>query len=194
MTPEESSIFYREAVGVAVQALIAIEMQLDVLRRQSSAQTNPLDSELARIQGLIREEVLKIQELMRSLHLSDIDSSNLIKFLTELVERFGRETGIAAQFVSELGELQMPQRICRELAGIIQEGLVNTRRMTGARHVQVRLTATASHWQVAIEDDGSSYRSNRMMVIRERAHAIEGEATVESNPGRGSCLVVTVPR
>jgi len=109
------------------------------------------------------------------------------------VERFQRETGISARFVSELDEVKMPQRVCRELAHIIQEGLANVRSHRAVQYVQVRLTATDSHWRVTIEDDCWGFRKNPM-VIRERVRLIEGEFTVESSPGRGSRLVVTVPQ
>ena len=115
------------------------------------------------------------------------------------MERFQRETGISARFVSELDEVKMPQRVCRELACIVQEGLVRIRSHSGAQHVLVRLTATDSHWQVTIEDDGRVFEDDGRvfkdpMVIRERVRLIEGELTVESSPSRGSRLVVTVPK
>jgi len=182
----------RELHDGAVQALIAMEMRVDVVRRQAANQSSPLTAELGRIQGLLREEVLKLRELMQQMKSLDIDSSNLLQFLLDTVERFQRETGISAQFVSELDEVKMPQRVCRELVQIVQEGLVRVRSHSGTQHVLVRLTAIDSHWQVMIENDRRVFKDP--MVIRERVRLIEGELTVESSPSRGSRLVVTVPQ
>jgi signal transduction histidine kinase len=63
----------RELHDGTVQSLIAMEMQMDVLRRQSLAQANPLASELGRIQGLIREEVLRHRELMQQMMKKSFD-------------------------------------------------------------------------------------------------------------------------
>jgi len=190
----ERASIAREVHDGAVQALIAVEMQVDVVRRQSATQSSPVTAELGRIQGLLREELFKLRELMQELRLFDqLDSATFIRFLEDTVGRFQRETGISARFVSELDEVKMPQRVCRELAGIVQEGLVSVRRLRGAQHVQVRLTATDSHWQVTIEDDGRGFLRDSM-VIRERVRLIEGELTVESSPSQGSRLVVTVPQ
>ena len=191
----------------ALQSMIAIEIRLDILRRQSLAQSNPLASELGRLQGLILEECLKHQELMRQMNFYDLDSSTFIRFIKDTVGRFQRETGINARFVSELDEVKMPRRVCRELALIVQEGLVNVRKFSVAREVLVRITAGNHHWCLAIEDNGRGYPfSGRFslaeleemgkgpMVIRERVRLIGGELTVESSPGRGSRLVVTVPQ
>ena len=51
----------------AIQSLIAVEMQLDVLRRQSGTQSPVVNSELGRIQKLLREEVLNLRELMQAM-------------------------------------------------------------------------------------------------------------------------------
>ena len=60
----ERARFARELHDGAVQSLIAVEMQVDVLRRQAEA-NRPIDGELGRIQSLLREEVLKLRELMQ---------------------------------------------------------------------------------------------------------------------------------
>jgi len=57
----------RELHDGAVQSLIAMEMQVDVVRRQAETQSSPIAGELARIQGLLREEVLKLRELMQQM-------------------------------------------------------------------------------------------------------------------------------
>jgi len=202
----ERARFARELHDGAVQSLIAVEMQVDVLRRQADAQ-GPIGAELGRIQGLLREEVLKLRELMQQMKSIDVDAQRLLSVLNDTVERFQRETGISARFVTELEEFDMPQKICRELLRIVQEGLVNVRKHSQARHALVRLGSTESLWTLSLEDDGKGYPfSGRLteaemddigkgpMIIKERVRLIGGELTVESNPGQGSRLEVTVPR
>ena len=176
----------------ALQLIISLVLQLDVLHRKALAQASPLASELERIQGLILKEALRQRELMQQMNFYHLNTSTFIRFLKDTVERFQRETGISARFVSELDEVKMPQRVCHKLACIVQEGLVRVRPHSAAQNVLVRLTDTDSHWQVTIEDDGRVRRDPR--VIREQVRLIEGELTVESNASRGSRLVVTVPK
>jgi signal transduction histidine kinase len=196
----------RELHDGAVQSLIAVEMQVDVLRRQVE-NGKPITGELGRIQGLLREEVLKLRELMQQLKSIDVDAQRLLGVLHDSVERFQRETGISARFVTDVEELDMPQSVCRELLRIVQEGLVNVRKHSGARHALVRLAATDGGWNLTVEDDGKGFPfAGRMtqvemeemgrgpMIIKERVRLIAGELTVESNPGQGARLEVTVPR
>ncbi|HLV85613.1 MAG TPA: histidine kinase [Candidatus Sulfotelmatobacter sp.] len=196
----------RELHDGAVQSLIAVEMQVDVLRRQADA-GKPIAGELQRIQGLLREEVLKLRELMQQMKAIDVDAQRLLGVLNDTVERFQRETGISARFVTDLDELDMPQRVCRELLRIVQEGLVNVRKHSGARHALVRLGSSQDHWNLSLEDDGKGFPfSGRLsqdqmdemgrgpMIIKERVRLIAGELTIESIPGQGSRLEVSVPR
>jgi two-component system nitrate/nitrite sensor histidine kinase NarX len=123
------------------------------------------------------------------------------------VERFQRETGITARFSSDLEAPDMPQPVCRELTRIVQEGLVNVRKHSHAHAVLVRLSAADGRWTLVIEDDGSGFPfSGRLsqteldalgrgpLVIKERVRVIAGELAIESTPGRGSRLEISVPQ
>lgn len=202
----ERARFARELHDGAVQSLIAVEMQVDVLRRQAEA-GKPIDAELGRIQGLLREEVLKLRELMQQMKAIDVDAQRLLGVLNDTVERFQRETGISARFVTDIEDLDMPQRVCREILRIVQEALVNVRKHSGARHALVRLGWSGEKWNLILEDDGKGFpfagRFNQdqmeeagkgPMIIKERVRLIAGELTVESNPGQGTRLEIIVPR
>jgi signal transduction histidine kinase len=203
----ERARFARELHDGAVQSLIAVEMQVDVLRRQSTVRPEQVTSELARIQSLLREEVLKLRELMQQLKTLDVDSRRLVGVLTDTVERFQRETGIAAHFFPEVTELNMPQMVCREVVRIVQEALVNVRKHSGAKQVVVHLGEKKGQWKLLVEDDGRGYPfSGRLshteldamgkgpLVIKERVRLIEGQLTIESNPGQGTRLEISVPQ
>ena len=202
----ERARFARELHDGAVQSLISVEMQVDVLRRQVEA-GRPIGGELGRIQSLLREEVLKLRDLMQQMKAMDVDPQKLIGVLKDNVDRFQRETGIGARFVTDLDELDMPQWVCRETVRIVQEGLVNVRKHSGARHALVRLGCTPEQWNLTLEDDGKGfpftgcYNTQQMkeagmgpVIIMERVGLIAGELTVESNPGQGTRLEVRVPR
>lgn len=196
----------RELHDGAVQSLIAVEMQVDVVRRQAEAE-KPIGGELGRIQGLLREEVIKLRELMQQMKAIDVDSQRLLGVLHDTVERFQRETGINARFVTDVEVLEMPQRICREVLRIVQEALVNIRKHSGARHALLRLGSNPQQWNLTVEDDGQGFPfAGRMtqeqmdemgrgpMIIKDRVRLLGGKLTVESNPGHGARLEVTIPR
>jgi signal transduction histidine kinase len=202
----ERGRFARELHDGAIQSLIAVEMQLDVLRRQSGTQALAVNSELGRIQKLLREEVLKLRELMQAMKSFEVNAERLLGFISDTVERFRRETGIAAEFVSEMERVDLTQKACRELARIVQESLVNVRKHSGAHNVLVRLAQRAGNLQLTVEDDGKGFSfSGRLShveletsgkgpaVIRERVRLLAGELAIESTPGHGARLEVRIP-
>ena len=202
----ERARFARELHDGAIQSLIAVEMQLDVLRRQSGVQAPLVNSELGRIQKLLREEVLKLRELMQEMKSFEVNADRLLGFISDTVERFRRETGISAEFVSELEHVELPQKVCRELARIVQESLVNVRKHSGAHNVLVRLAQKGGNLQLTVEDDGQGFSfcgrlseaelettGKGPAIIRERVRLLAGELTIESNPGHGARLEVRIP-
>jgi signal transduction histidine kinase len=202
----ERARFARELHDGAIQSLIAVEMQLDVLRRQSGAQVPVVNSELGRIQKLLREEVLKLRELMQAMKSFEVDADRLLGFISDTVERFKRETGVSAVFMSEIEHVELPQKVCQELARIVQESLVNVRKHAGARNVMVRLAQRGGNLQLSIEDDGRGFPFSGTMsnvqleatgkgpgIIRERVRLLAGELTIESTPGHGARIEVRIP-
>ena len=203
----ERARFARELHDGALQSLLGVEMQLDVLRGQSASPAVTVAQELGRIQDLLREEARKLRELMQQMRTLDLDAKNLRAHLMELVERFHRETGITARFVCESTVVAIRPRVCDAVARIVQEGLVNVRKHSGASHVLVQFDRRDGHWQLTIEDDGHGFPfSGRFslaeleadgkgpLVIMECVRLIDGELTIESVPGRGSQLEITIPQ
>ena len=195
----------RELHDTAIQSLISIEMQVDVLRRRTNGHLP--GGELERIQHLLREEVLNLRELMLSMKPVEIGPKQFLDFIAQLVERFRNDTGLDARFVSELEEVRLPASACRELVRIVQEGLVNIRKHSHAKSAYVRFGAQNGLWKLVIDDDGQGFPfSGRLTmgelddlhrgpaVMKERVRSIGGDLVIESSPGHGSRLEITVPQ
>ena len=196
----------RELHDTVIQSLISIEMQIDVLRRRGT-DNSQLPSELQRIQDLLRQEVLNLRELMQTMRPPDIGPHQFLDFIAQLVERFSRDTGVVTRFVSELQEVTLPAATCRELARVVQEALVNIRKHSGAQSAVVRFGWQNGTWKLVIDDDGKGFPfAGRFTltelddfrwgptVIKERVRAVGGDMVIESNPGHGSKLEITVPQ
>ena len=196
----------RELHDTAIQSLISIEMRVDVLRRRATVDPH-ITAELEHIQNLLRQEILNLRELMQTMRPIEIGPHQFLDFVAQLVERFSRDTGVEARFVSELQEVTMPAATCRELARVVQEGLVNIRKHSGAHSAVVRFGVQNGFWKLVIDDDGRGFPfAGRFSltelddfrrgptVIKERVRAVGGDMVIESTPGRGSRLEITVPQ
>jgi signal transduction histidine kinase len=197
----------RELHDGAIQSLVALEMQMEVLRRPGAADPSRVSEKLADIQQLLHQEVLNLRELMEQIKPLEVGPHELLEHLAEKVEKFRSETGIAASFVCQIEEVTLPARAAREVSRIVQEALVNIRKHSAAHNVLVRLSANDTCWQLLIDDDGRGFDfSGRLsqaeldsarlgpVVIKERVRALGGELAVESRPGKGARLEISIPR
>jgi signal transduction histidine kinase len=197
----------RELHDGVIQSLIGLEMHVDVLRREAEGSAGHVAEGLAHLQQVLRSEVLNLRELMQQMKPLDLGPRQLLDFLAYTVDKFGRDAGIATQFVSSLQEVSMRPRVCNEVARLVQEALVNVRKHSGARNVLVRFDAQDGNWRLVIDDDGRGFGfSGRLaldeldaarkgpVVIKERVRALGGELVLDSAVGRGSRLVITIPQ
>ena len=197
----------RELHDGVIQSLIGLEMEVDVLRRQTDASPAMVVDRLSHIQRILRQEVLNLRELMQQMKPVDIRPTQLLDFLVTMVDKFQRDTGISSRFVSTLQDISLPPRICAQLARIVQEGLANARKHSGARKVLVQMGQHDGQFRLAIDDDGRGLDfSGRFslpeldairkgpVVIKERVRAIGAELVVESVPGKGTRIEVSLPK
>jgi signal transduction histidine kinase len=197
----------RELHDGVIQSLIGVEMQLEVLRGQSPIKETASSGELLRLQNVVRNEVLNLRDLMQQMRPAEFDPEALLDHFADMVQRFGRDTGISARFVTELKNVPLERHVCFELVRIVQEGLANIRKHSAATHVVVRFGNRDGGWCLEIDDDGRGFpfdgrlshveldaRSGGPQMIKDRVRAIGGHLAIESRPGSGSRLEVLVPQ
>jgi signal transduction histidine kinase len=197
----------RELHDGVIQSLVGVEMRLEALRHQASLLGTKTGEELLRLQQMVREEVLNLRDLMTQMRSPELDPNELLDYLAQLVDRFGRDSGITARFFSDLKEVALSRQVCFELVRIVQEGLVNVRRHSGATSVVVRFGRADGQWVLEIDDNGQGFPFVGTMsldqldegrkgpiVIKDRVRAIGGQLTLESMPYRGTRLKVLVPQ
>lgn len=204
----------RELHDGTIQSLFGIEMKLEALRRSAPVRRGLInpgrdDSQLAdaltEIQDLLRAEILGMRELMQALRPVELDAVHqLPDVLASVVERFRRDCGISARFVSNADALHLTPAASIEVVRIVQEALANVRKHSRARNVLVRFTALGELYTLTIEDDGRGFDFSGVLshdeldrartgpaIIKERARLLGGHLTVESTPGEGARLEIT---
>lgn len=197
----------RELHDGVVQSLHALAFRLYALRTGSNVGDRERRQELLDLQELVQKEASHLRSMIQHLQPIELDPRQLIDILSGIVERYRYDTGIAAKFVCQVAEVNLPPTTCREVAGIVQEALANVLKHSGAESVLVCLTSQDDAWMLTIEDDGRGFEfSGRLtqlelerirrgpLIIKQRARAIGGELTVESRPGQGARLEIRLPQ
>ncbi len=145
--------------------------------------------------------------LMQQMRPIEFSPGQLLDYMADMVDRFRRDTGIGAQFVTTLEEVQIPSRMAREFVRILQEALVNVRKHSGASNVQVRFAAENGCWMLGIVDNGRGFDFSGQLnlqeldatrrgpaIIKERVRSLGGQITLQSTPNVGSELEIALPQ
>ncbi len=100
-------------------------------------------------------------------------------------------------------EQRQSQHIEFQLLRIIQESITNALKHAEAAHITVRFHFTPEELHVTITDDGTGFDATRppalhstqfgLLGMRERAAKIRATLTIQSTPGNGCTIAVTVP-
>src|SRR5437762_2056821 len=196
----------RELHDGVIQTLIGVEMEIAAAHRQASSDPVRMADELRSIHGRLRQEILNVRDLVQRMKPLELDGRQFPDCLALVVDKFRRDTGICARFVSDARQIVLPRRLMYELTRILQEALVNVRKHSHARNVLVRFAAEDGLWKLVIEDDGRGFEfSGRLsqaeletargpLVLKERVRSIGGELAIESIPGHGARLEVALPQ
>jgi signal transduction histidine kinase len=122
--------------------------------------------------------------------------------LKQLADRSTVDGRVACSFEGAMSDGLAPERQ-HELLRIAQEAVSNAVRHARPGNVRILLEEEARIWRLTVIDDGrgmtllpelyasQGYGLNNM---RERAQGLGGKFDIESKPGEGTRVIVTLPR
>ncbi|HET7272787.1 MAG TPA: PAS domain-containing protein [Rubrobacter sp.] len=95
---------------------------------------------------------------------------------------------------------ELPDEVGVELLRVLQEALINARRHSGARNVQVTSWMEGQNLLAEVTDDGRGFDPDSvragvgLSAMRERVERLGGEIRIHSRPGEGTRVLVRVPK
>ena len=198
---DERRTLARELHDEAGQSLTTLSLGLGQLKRDIAIDDllQQRISELQEITSGVMEELHRLSVNLRPLTL---DRYGLVPALEQYVETFGRHSGLKVQFaVAGVEEERFAPEIETALYRVVQEALTNIARHAQATRAGVVVERRAGALVVIVEDDGCGFdpelalESGRLGLLgmRERAEMLGGSLTIESSPGDGCSVFVTVP-
>jgi signal transduction histidine kinase len=200
----ERSRISREIHDGILQTLLSVDIQLDVLRRKATAESE--QAGLTSLQQTVRSETDELRRMVTDMRPLRVQSADLVDLMRGFAERFRNESSLALDLLIDAAELQLPDRICRDLFQIYRESLHNVKKHAHASHVVVKLWQNESQVILVVDDNGDGFsfagrftgdELDRLRLgpisIKERARSVGGVLTVESTPGHGARLTVEVP-
>ena len=202
----ERSRISRDIHDGILQTLLSVDIQLDVLRRKVQTAPEQAVASLASLQQTVRNETDELRRMVTDLRPLRVQSADLVDLMRGFAERFRNESSCALDLLIDSAELQLPDRVCRDLFQIYREALHNVHKHAHASHVVVKLWQNECSVSLVVDDNGDGFsfagrftgdELDRLRLgpisIKERTRSVGGMLTVESTPGHGARLTVEVP-
>jgi signal transduction histidine kinase len=190
-----------------IQSLVGLERRTAALRRELGPRDPRVDEQLQQMERVLGDEANAVRDVMHQIRPFEAGPGQFVPALAEMVERFGRETGLTTNFYAAPNDAYVPPHAARELARTLHEALMNVRRHSGARRVTVDFRTDADAWRLDVENDGRPFgflgrldleelEARRLgpRVIKERVREMGGGLVIASSATAGVRLEISLPR
>lgn len=185
----------------AGQLLVVVHLAIAEIARDlpPTAQEKIMD-----VTGLLRKVEEQLRALSHGLRPTILDDLGLIPAVRFLTEGVSKRFGLQISVESRLDGRLLPA-VETALYRIVQEALNNITKHASARNVWIVVEGDTKRTVCSIRDNGIGFhvptrlkeRGNRglgLIGIQERLDALGGTLHIESEPGSGTQLLITVPR
>lgn len=199
-TLEERNRLARDLHDTVKQHIFATVMQLGAAQALADSDPSATRTHLAEAEQLARQAQQELTGLIQELRPAALAGKGLAEALHDYATDWSRRTLIAAN-VAVQGERPLPLPIEQALFRIAQEALANVARHSQAGKVEIGLTWQETAVSLTIQDNGQGFElaANEqtgmgLQNMAERAAEVNGRLDVQSKPGAGTAITVTIPQ
>jgi signal transduction histidine kinase len=169
--------------------------------RKHAADTPEVRAKIADIEALLDEVVAVSKRIAKSLRPAILDQG-LNAALEWQAREFERHAGIPCRFQSNQEDLVLDASRATGLFRVFQEALTNVAKHARAQRVEVQVFATEEALTLEVRDDGVGVAARDLdkpdsfgvRGMRERVHHLGGWLDVNGAPGKGTTIMLSIPR
>jgi len=204
---EERARLAREVHDTLAQGFVGIASQLDVVEMSmppaSDEAARPARSALELAQRMAHHSLTEARRSLMDLRANELQDQDLAAALKSGARLWVAHSGIDVE-VDVKGESGgIPEEVAHHVFRIAQEAVTNSVNHADANQITVKLEIDPHQLSLRILDDGCGFEPDDVFTsrngnfgligMRERAERLGGHLRLESQPGNGTRLDVTVP-
>ena len=201
---EERAQLAHELHDSLAQTVASMRLQANMLGKAINKHNNiARDRHLRTLTNTVNEAYAEIRELITHFR-APLDKRGLIPSLESLMDRFRKQTDIAAFLQIPCKDINIPADVEMQVLRIIQESLANIRKHSQAQTVRVMICCDDAGYHLLVEDDGVGFEPQAseiddgehigLSIMHQRARRVGGALTLESEPGEGTRIMIDFPR
>ncbi len=187
-----------------IQSLIAIWYRLQRISSAEKAESQKWHSEITDITNVLSEQIQEVRRILYDLRPIILDNYGLIPAVETHVFDISEKNNLPIELKVNGENQRLASNIEVALFRILQEALTNVIKHSSATKVKVCLDIQDHEVNLSVEDNGSGINTepadtpqlhNRLGLasIQERALLLGGACRIDSRPGEGTRISVTIP-
>ncbi|MGC1388315.1 MAG: PAS domain-containing protein [Steroidobacteraceae bacterium] len=183
------------------QSLALLAIELDMLGQKPSATHSEVGERMRHLSAQVRNLSSSVHRISHELHPAKLEQLGL----AAAVRGFCREIGEMRNIAIEVDTREVPRELPNDIAlciyRIVQEGLQNVIKHSGAGSAKLELTSDERQLCLIVSDQGCGFNSAMatdsgslgLVSMRERVRLVRGQISIESRRGEGTRIRVQVP-
>ncbi|MGE7763743.1 sensor histidine kinase [Peribacillus sp. NPDC096540] len=199
---QERKKLSREIHDGPAQMLANVMMRSDLIERvQRERGPDEALVEIRSLKVMVRNALYEVRRIIYDLRPMALDDLGLVPTLRKYLQTTeDYNTGVHLNFVN-LGQVKrLPSDMEVALFRLVQEAVQNSLKHAEPKQVQVKLSISKEMVTVVVKDDGKGFDSSiqkegsfGLVGMRERVELLEGEMTIDSQPGAGTLVFIQIP-
>jgi len=188
------------------QTIAAIAMRLNYIRLLVAQSPTEATQEIRQLEDLARKTTKEIRQMLFMLRPLILESQGLVAALEQLVQKVQETVPFDLHLEADRAAEKLLGKDAKgSIFYIVEEATNNVRQHAEADNLTIRLYQRGMNVIAEVEDDGNGFDvaameatyasrgSLGMMNLRERAILVKGKTVINSAPGKGTKITVTVP-
>jgi len=176
--------------------------KMDLSWMQSRLKDPPMEQRLSQLGSVLDEAMDLKRRVVEDLRPSLLEHFGLPTALRAHLEATCAKAGLDCELEVPDATDAMPKELAIALFRVVQEGMTNIVRHSGARRVKLAIHPSEDRYLLMLSDDGcgmdlnsTRFRwSHGLAGMRHRVRAVGGTFDIESSPSQGTTLRVEIPR
>jgi signal transduction histidine kinase len=199
---EERQRLARDIHDTLAQGFTSIVMHLEAADQALPDDLDTLQKHLDRARGTARTSLEQARRVVHALRPQSLDQRSLPDAIERTAAHWREETGIPLTTTTTGDPVPLHPDIEVTLLRATQEALANIRKHARATAVQLTLSYIDDVVVLDVQDNGVAFAGAAasplsggygLQAMRERAEHCGGSVTLESEPGEGTTVVVSIP-
>lgn len=201
---EERKRVAREIHDGPAQSMANIVMRAEFCLKLLDINPAKVREELISLQQLVRLSLTDVRKIIFDLRPMVLDDLGLAPAIKRYLSEYNNQDETLIEFHSFGQQSRFDNSIEVALFRIIQEIVSNIRKHSMARNAIIKMEAINNKLTIFVKDDGIGFNFEEVMSdrehrgyglvgMRERVQLLKGEMQINTSPGKGTTIRITVP-